>query len=64
MKIVSWNVNSVRARVDNILNYIKDSKPDVLFLQEIKTLEETFPRDILKKLDMSLMYLVKKATTV
>jgi len=49
MKIVSWNVNSVRARVDNILNYIKDSKPDVLFLQEIKTLEETFPRDIFKE---------------
>ena len=49
MKIVSWNVNSVRARIDNILNYIKDSKPDVLFLQEIKTLEETFPRDIFKE---------------
>jgi exodeoxyribonuclease III len=49
MKIVSWNVNSVRARIDNILNYIKDSKPDVLLLQEIKTLEETFPRDIFKE---------------
>ena len=49
MKIVSWNVNSVRARVDNILNYIKDSKPDVLLLQEIKTQEETFPRDIFKE---------------
>jgi len=46
MKIVSWNVNSVRARIENILNYIKDSKPDVLLLQEIKTQEETFPRDI------------------
>jgi exodeoxyribonuclease III len=49
MKIVSWNVNSVRARIENILNYIKDSKPDVLFLQEIKTQEETFPRDIFKE---------------
>ena len=43
MKIISWNVNSVRARIDNILSYIKDSNPDVLFLQEIKTQENTFP---------------------
>ena len=64
MKIISWNVNSVRARIENILNYIKDSKPDVLLLQEIKTQEETFPKDIFKELDMSLMYLVKKATMV
>jgi len=45
MKIISWNVNSVRARIENILNYIKDSKPDVLLLQEIKTQEETFPKN-------------------
>jgi len=45
MKIVSWNVNSVRARIENIQNYIKDSKPDILFLQEIKTEEINFPKD-------------------
>jgi exodeoxyribonuclease III len=50
MKIISWNVNSVRARIDNILNYIKDSKPDVLLLQEIKTQEETFPKEIFKNI--------------
>ena len=49
MKIVSWNVNSVRARLENILNYIKDSKPDILFLQEIKTEEVTFPVGAFKK---------------
>jgi len=48
MKIISWNVNSVRARIENILDYIKDSKPDVLMLQEIKTQEETFPKDVFK----------------
>ena len=47
MKIISWNVNSVRARIENILDYIKESNPDVLLLQEIKTKEETFPRDVL-----------------
>jgi exodeoxyribonuclease III len=49
MKIISWNVNSVRARIENILSYIKDSKPDILLLQEIKTREDTFPIDIFKK---------------
>ena len=48
MIISSWNVNSVRARIDNIIDYIKDSKPDVLLLQEIKTQEETFPKEIFK----------------
>ena len=43
MKIISWNVNSVRARITNILEYIKDTLPDILFLQEIKTQEESFP---------------------
>ena len=49
MKIISWNVNSVRARIDNILAYIKDSNPDVLLLQEIKTQIETYPKDIFTK---------------
>ncbi len=43
MKITSWNVNSVRARITNIIDYIKDSKPDLLMLQEIKTEEKNFP---------------------
>ena len=43
MKIISWNVNSVRARIENIKNYIKDTSPDILLLQEIKTQNENFP---------------------
>tara|TARA_A100001011_G_C14120785_1_gene761138 strand:- start:239 stop:1015 length:777 start_codon:yes stop_codon:yes gene_type:complete len=50
MKIISWNVNSVRARIKNILNYIKDSEPDILLLQEIKTQDQNFPYDDFKKL--------------
>ena len=48
MKIISWNVNSVRARIENVLNYIKESKPDILLLQEIKTQKETFPTELFK----------------
>ena len=43
MKISSWNVNSVRARIENILDYLKTSKPDILLIQEIKTEEKNFP---------------------
>ena len=50
MKIISWNVNSVRARIENIKDYIKDSSPDILLLQEIKTQNENFPYDEFKKL--------------
>ena len=50
MKIISWNVNSVRARIENIKNYIKDTDPDVLLLQEIKTQNENFPNDEFNKL--------------
>ena len=53
MKISSWNVNSVRARIKNINDYIKDSSPDVLLLQEIKTQNENFPNDEFKNLGYS-----------
>jgi len=43
MKISSWNVNSVRARITNIINYLKISKPDILLIQEIKAEEKNFP---------------------
>ena len=50
MKIISWNVNSVRARIENIKNYIEDAAPDILLLQEIKTQNENFPNDEFNKL--------------
>jgi exodeoxyribonuclease-3 len=50
MKIISWNVNSVRARMKNINDYIKDSSPDILLLQEIKTQNENFPINEFKDL--------------
>jgi len=50
MKISSWNVNSVRARISNIIDYLKNYKPDILLIQEIKTEEKTFPFDDFKSL--------------
>ena len=49
MIISSWNVNSVRARISNILDYLKSAKPDIILMQEIKTEEKNFPFNDFKK---------------
>ena len=51
MIITSWNVNSVRARIENIKEYLLKFFPDVVMLQEIKTQDETFPYDDFSALD-------------
>jgi exodeoxyribonuclease-3 len=50
MKIASWNVNSVRARIENVKKYLNQSQPDILLLQEIKAQEKDFPYEDFKKL--------------
>jgi len=43
MKISTWNVNSIRARIDNLKKYLEMKSPDIVLLQEIKTQEENYP---------------------
>jgi exodeoxyribonuclease-3 len=45
MKIATWNVNSIKARLEPALAWIKAAEPDVLCLQEIKCIDENFPRE-------------------
>ncbi|MEE9277070.1 MAG: exodeoxyribonuclease III [Dehalococcoidia bacterium] len=45
MRIVTWNVNSIRARENRVLNWLQQARPDVLCLQELKCTEEQFPYD-------------------
>jgi exodeoxyribonuclease-3 len=51
MKIISWNVNSVRARKDQVLQILKEEDPDILCLQETKVVDDHFPFDDFKKLN-------------
>ncbi len=51
MIISSWNVNSVRARIENIKSYISKYKPDILMMQEIKTEDTNFPYDDFSSMD-------------
>ena len=50
MIISSWNVNSVRARIENIKEYIKKFSPEIIMMQEIKTEDVNFPYDEFKTL--------------
>lgn len=44
VKIATWNVNSVKARLVHLVDWLKSASPDVLLLQEIKCQTEEFPR--------------------
>jgi exodeoxyribonuclease III len=48
MKIATYNVNSVNARLPNLLRWLTESAPDVVCLQELKTPQENFPETALR----------------
>ncbi len=50
MQIASWNVNSVRARLERLTAWLSERRPDVVCLQETKCLDEQFPREPLEEL--------------
>jgi exodeoxyribonuclease III len=43
LRIATWNVNSVKARLPNVLDWLNEAAPDVVLLQEIKCQDEGFP---------------------
>ncbi|MGV8929720.1 MAG: exodeoxyribonuclease III, partial [Brevundimonas sp.] len=50
MRIATWNVNSVNARLPTVLAWLEAAKPDVVGFQEIKCLDEKFPREAFESL--------------
>ena len=48
MKLATWNVNSIRMRLDRVLAWLGSRAPDVVCLQEIKILEDGFPFEPLR----------------
>jgi len=46
MKIATWNVNGIKARLDTVMRWLKHAQPDVACLQEIKSIDEAFPVSI------------------
>jgi exodeoxyribonuclease III len=50
MKIATWNVNSVKARLEAAVQWLKEAQPDVVCLQEIKTTDDSFPAEAFEAL--------------
>ena len=50
MKIVSWNINSVRFRIDIVTRFLNEVRPDVLCLQETKVIDQDFPAAVFRDL--------------
>ena len=55
MRIATWNVNGLRARLDYITRWLEDRQPDVVGFQELKTPDELFPHDYFKELGYSAL---------
>ncbi|RYE13923.1 MAG: exodeoxyribonuclease III [Rickettsiales bacterium] len=55
MKISSWNVNSVRTRINHLINWIKEKEPDIILLQEIKCINELFPKEEIEDLGYNVV---------
>ena len=50
LKIVSFNVNSIKMRLPKVINWLEETKTDILLMQETKTIDENFPQnDFLNK---------------
>ena len=45
LNLVTWNINSVRLRIDLVKRVVDELKPDIFCLQETKTPDEFFPRE-------------------
>lgn len=50
MKLVSWNINSIRIRIPLLEKLVRDENPDIICLQETKVANESFPLEAIKKL--------------
>src|SRR5215831_2804919 len=54
MRIVTWNVNSIKQRIDNFLAWLVDRQPDIVCLQETKCVDAAFPREPFEALGYNL----------
>src|SRR5579875_3526609 len=50
MRLATWNVNSINARLDTVTTWLREAEPDVVCLQEIKCVDEKFPREVIEDL--------------
>ena len=59
--IASWNVNSVKARLEHVLRWLKEASPDIALLQELKCVDEAFPSLEIESLGYNVAVVGQKA---
>jgi exodeoxyribonuclease-3 len=55
MKIATWNVNSIKARLDNAIAWLKEAKPEIACLQELKCEDQAFPSQAFEELGYNVI---------
>ncbi|CEK11800.1 exodeoxyribonuclease III [Legionella hackeliae] len=60
-KIASWNVNSIKIRLEQILNWLQSTEIDILGVQETKLIDEHFPTNIFKELGYHVAFTGQKS---
>ena len=61
MRIATWNVNSLRARQDLVLDWLKRTETDVLCMQETKVPDDDFPSDAFQRLGYGVVMAGEKS---
>ncbi len=55
MQIATWNINGVKARLGTAISWLKEARPDVACLQEIKSMDDTFPRGAFEEIGYNIV---------
>src|SRR6201992_1008702 len=55
MRIATWNVNSIRERIEALMAWLKETQPDIACLQEIKCTDDAFPRMEIEELGYNVV---------
>ena len=61
LKIASWNVNSLKVRLNQVVEWFETQQIDILALQETKLTDENFPQKIFKDLGLHIAFSGQKA---
>ena len=56
VKIATWNVNSLKVRLEHVLQWLDENRPDVLALQETKSIDENFPMDAINEAGYEVVF--------
>jgi exodeoxyribonuclease-3 len=56
MLVATWNVNSIKQRLDNLTSWLSERQPDIVCLQETKCVDDAFPREALEELGYNVAF--------